>query len=229
MRREIMDLQTVDELLTTTRSVRKRLDFTRPVDPAVIEECLELAVQAPIASNWPWYYFMVVTDPAKRKVIADYYRHAIMDVYLPWRKSDPAMYDSSGPGFYDSLVYLADHLHEVPVHIIPCVQGRPHEPNDWPPLIWQTASYGSIYPAMWSLMLALRSRGLGASWTMMHVLHEQEVADLLSLPNTVTQVGLLAVAHYTGTTFKRANRLPAREHTYWDTWGQQHESEQAGE
>jgi nitroreductase len=216
-----MDIQTVDELLTTTRSVRKRLDFSRPVDPAIIEDCLEIAVQAPSASNWPWYYFMVITEPVKRKAIADFYRHAIVDVYIPWRKSDPAMYESSGAGFYDSLLYLVDHLHEVPALIIPCVQGRPHEPNDWPPLIWQTASYGSIYPAVWSLMLALRSRGIGASWTMMHLLHEKEVADLLHLPGDVTQVGLLPVAYYTGETFKRANRLPAKQRTHWNAWGNQ--------
>ena len=213
-----MDLQTVDELLMTTRCVRKRMDLVKPVDPAVIEQCLEIAVQAPVASNWPWCSFVVVTDPAKRAAVAEYYCHAIMDVYLPWRKSDPLLYESSGPGFYDSLLYLVDHLHEVPVHIIPCVQGRPHEPNDWPPLIWQTASYGSVYPATWSLMLALRSRWLGASWTMMHLLHEKEVADLLCIPNTVTQVGLLAVAHYTGTSFKPGRRVPARERTYWNSW-----------
>jgi nitroreductase len=200
--------------------VRQRLDLTRLVDQATIQECLELAVQAPSASNWPWFYFMVITDPAKRAKIGEYYHHAIYDVFLLWRKSDPALYESSGPGFWESFLYLADHMHEVPVHIIPIVEGRPHEPNEWPPLIWQTASYGSVYPATWSLMLALRSRGIGAAWTMIHLLHEQEVAELLGVPKTVTQVGLLAVAHYTGKTFKRANRVPARERTYWDTWGE---------
>jgi nitroreductase len=212
-----MDLATVDELLTTTRSVRKRLDLTRPVERAVIEGCLELAVQAPIGSNIATYHFVVVTDPAKRAQIATHYRQTMFQAYLPWRESDPATYAQSGPRFYDSLTYLADHLHEVPVHIIPCIEGRPEH---FPTVTAQASWYGSILPATWSLMLALRSRGVGAAWTTLHLNYEQEVGALLGIPPTVTQVGLLATAYFTGTDFKPARRVPARERTYWDSWGE---------
>jgi len=203
-----MDLATVDKLLTTTRSVRKRLDLTRPVEPQVIQECLEIAIQAPTGGNQPWYHFMVVTDPTKRAGLADLYRKAFYARYTAERRADLQQTD---PGALDSFVYLADHLHEVPVLIIPCVETR-----------FSPASlYGSILPAAWSLMLALRARGVGAAWTSIHItLYEKEAAALLGIPDHITQAALLPVAYYTGTDFKPAKRLPARERTYWDTWGQ---------
>lgn len=214
-----MDLFTVDELLSTTRSVRLRLDFTRPVDLKIIEECLDLAVQAPVAGNLATYHFMIVTDATKRSLIADYYRRMFFDNYLPRRKQDTAQYEQSGPKFFDSATYLAEHFHEVPVHIIPCIEGRPEDRTS---LLAQAAWYGSIMPTAWSLMLALRSRGLGAAWTTLHLGYEQEIGKLLDIPSTISQVALLPVAYYTGTTFKPAKRAPARERTYWNVWNEPH-------
>lgn len=89
----------------------------------------------------------------------------------------------------------------------------------------QASLYGSILPAAWSLMLALRARGLGAAWTTLHLRYEREVATLLSIPPTITQAALLPVAYYTGDDFKPATRIPARQVTYWETWGMRDSAE----
>src|SRR5204862_5732688 len=119
------------------------------------------------------------------------------------------------PGVFDSATYLAEHLHEVPIHVITCVDGRVEDKGPFR----QATVYGSILPATWSLMLALRARGLGSAWTTLHLLYENEVAELLGIPANVTQAALLPVAYFSGDDFKPAPRVPARERTYWDTWG----------
>ncbi len=215
-----MDLETVDHLLTTTRSVRKRLDLRRPVDPAVVERCIEIALQAPTGSNSQGWHFVVVTDAEKRAKIAALYRRA-WELYRsspnPIRPELPADDPRTQqlPRIIDSASYLAEHLHEVPVHVVACVDGRVENAG---PLA-QASMYGSILPAVWSLMLALRSRELASAWTTLHIMYEREAAEVLGLPETVTQAALLPVAHYTGTDFKPAKRLPARDLVYWNRWG----------
>ena len=204
-----MDIATVDHVLTTTRSVRMRLDLMRPVEREVIEECIDIAIQAPNGGNLGRYHFVVVTDPAKRAGLAEVYRKAAAELLVSRR-------ETYRPRIFASAVYLAEHLHEVPVHIIPCMEGRAEQAG---PLA-QANKYGSILPATWSLMLALRARGLGVAWTTLHILYEQEVAALLGIPEDVTQAALLPVAYFTGTDFKPAKRIPGRERTYWDAWGQ---------
>ena len=208
-----MDLATVDKLLTTTRTVRKRLDLTRPVDLATIQQCIELAIQAPSGGNNMRYHFMVVVDPAQRTRLATIYRKAYFDYYLPRRQAQA----KADPRVYESATYLAEHLHEVPVHIIPCKEEGVE--YDTTPL-WQATSYGGILPATWSLMLALRARGIGAAWTTLHLLYKEEVATLLGIPPHFTQAALLPVAYFTGPDFKPAKRVPGHERTYWDTWGE---------
>jgi nitroreductase len=213
-----MDLATVDHLLTTTRSVRKRLDLGRPVPNDVIEKCIEIAMQAPTASNMQHWHFMVVTDPEKRKVVADAYKRSF-DAYAkkagdhPNLKSD-SPYKEQQMRIVDSAVYLAEHLHEVPVHVICCLAGR----YEQQPVEAQAAAYGSILPAAWSLMLALRSRGLGSAWTTLHIANEKQVAEALGIPADVTQTVLLPVAYFTGDDFKPAARRPAREFIHWNHW-----------
>lgn len=202
-----MDLASIDHVLTTTRSVRKRLDLERPVDLAVIQECLDLAIQAPDGGNQGKYHFLVITDAAKRAAIADYYRQSF-ESYLTAQKQNYAN------RIYSSAEHLARHFHEVPVHIITCTEGRAE--NAGP--MAQAARYGSVLPATWSLMLALRSRGLGAAWTTLHLAYEKEVAELLGIPDDITQGALLPVAHYTGEDFKRGKRIPVEQRTYWDSW-----------
>lgn len=210
-----MDLVTVDKLLTTTRSVRKRLDLTRPVERKVIEECLEIAIQAPTGSNRQGWHFVVVTDAEKRATIATSYKKA-WEAY----KAQGGPAPSVKPDIRQmvkvvrSAEYLAEHMGEVPVMIIPCIEGRVEDGS----VVMQASMYGSILPAAWSLMLALRSRGLGSAWTTLHLGFEKEVGELLGIPDSVTQAALLPVAYYTGDDFHPAKRRPASEVTHWDHW-----------
>jgi nitroreductase len=210
-----MDLAAVDHVLTTTRSVRRRLDLDRPVDPKVIEECLEIAVQAPTGGNIARYHFVVVTDPAKKAVIGDHYRRVFFEEYLPRRPGMKADFPEREGEFSASAAYLAEHFHEVPLMVIPCVEARPEDKG---PLA-QAGAYGNILGATWSFMLALRARGLVSAWTTLHIRHEREIGALLGIPETMTQAALLPVGHPTGGEFHPARRVPARERTYWDAWG----------
>ena len=223
-----MDLATIDHLLTTTRSVRKRLDLTRPVEREVIERCIEIATQAPTGSNLQGWHFMVVTDAARRAALAGFYRKAHQAYYQIQVEHPPQFAEGDlraiqRPRVSESSIYLREHLHQVPVHIIPCIENRMAEA----PAIAQlsgsssrlAAMYGSILPAAWSLMLALRARGIGSSYTTLHLQYEKEAAALLGIPDHVTQVALLPVAYFTGSDFSPAKRRPATEVTHWDSWG----------
>ncbi len=214
-----MDLKTVDELLSTTRAVRRRLDLDRPVAPDVILECLDLAIQAPTGGNNQGWRWLVVTDEAKRKGLAEFYRQAWNAVYA--NQGEYAMatarpeIEAQQRRVYRSADYLAANIERVPVHVIPCILGA--LPEGTP--AWMAASHlGSIIPAIWSFQLALRSRGLGSTYTTLHLAHQAEAAKLLEIPETVTQVALIPVAYTKGTDFKPASRRPVSEITYWDTW-----------
>ncbi len=208
---------TPDELLTTTRAVRKRLDLTRPVEREVIEACLRIAQQAPTGSNRQDWHFVVVTDAAKRAGLADLYRRG----YYAYRSAPPTTYDDPNRQATQNRVrssadYLAEHLHEVPVHVIPCITPRP---DRLPAHVWQASVYGGIIPAAWSFMLAARARGLGSSWTTLHLMHEQEAAALLGIPYAeMAQVALIPVAYTTRTAFRPAPRAPLDEMVHWDRW-----------
>jgi nitroreductase len=204
------DLSVTDRLLSTTRSVRKRLDLDRPVEPEVLLECLRLAVQAPTGSNRQGWRWMVVTDPGKKAELARLYRETGEGYLRAAAARDDG--DPQTHRVYDSAVYLAENLERVPVHVIPCLQGRPQPGHE-------AGFFGSILPAAWSFMLALRSRGLGSAWTSLHLAKEAEAADVLGIPHDVTQAALLPVAYYTGEDFKPAARPPVEEITYWDSWG----------
>jgi len=209
------DIDMTDELLATTRAVRKRLDLEREVPRSVIEECLELAVQAPTGSNSQTWRWVVVEEAAKRKALADMYKRNA-DAYLSRAGEQAAERgDTQTQRVMTSAVYLAEHLHEVPIHVIPCVAGRP--PADTP-LPMLAGLFGSIFPAVWSFQLALRARGLGSALTTLHLASEQEAAELLGLPDDVLQVALLPVAFTLGTDFKRAERPPVSEVIRWNGW-----------
>jgi nitroreductase len=209
------------ELLTTTRSVRKRLDLQRPVPRALIEECIDIALQAPTGSNAQGWHFVVVTDAAKRAEIAGYYREALAGYIKMQEAGGPRWKNPGDPRaaqearVRESALFLADHLHEVPVHVIPCIEGRVENAG----VVAQASIYGSILPAAWSFMLAARERGLGMAWTTLHLVREHDVAKLLGIPDSVTQTALLPVAYYKGKDFQRAKRIPSRELTSWNSWG----------
>jgi nitroreductase len=214
-----IDRAAADKLLTTTRSVRKRLDLTRPVPAELIAECIDVAMQAPTGTNAQNWSFVVVTDPAKRAAIADLYRKAGEMMAgsgypPPLPEGDPR--EHVMPKVMESAMYLGTVLEQVPVFVIPCVQGRV---ENMPMVVAQASTYGSILPAAWSFMLAARARGLGTVWTTIHLFFEKDVAALLGIPDDWTQVALFPVAYYTGDDFKPAHRLPAAQMTHWDSWG----------
>jgi len=214
-----MDLATADHLLTTTRSVRKRLDFAKPVDLAVVGRCLEIAFQAPTGSNAQGWSFVVVTDAATRRGLADLYRKAF-ELYANNPDMRPAFGDDDLrmqqlPRVVDSAMHLAEHMHEAPVLVIPCIEGRIENAGT----LAQASVYGSILPAAWSFMLALRTRGLATAWTTLHIMFEQDAAKILGIPEHVTQTALFPVAHHTGTDFKPAKRIPSAQLVHWNSWG----------
>jgi nitroreductase len=209
------DLTMTDALLATTRAVRKRLDLERPVPREMIMECLELAVQAPTASNSQSWRWIVVDDPDKRRALADIYRKGALP-YLAGPLRGASDGDAVQTGrVRDSALWLAENLEKVPVHLIPCVEGRPPEGA---PAMVMAGVFGSIFPAVWSFQLALRARGLGSALTTLHLLHEAEAAQLLGIPDNVMQVALLPVAYAKGTDFKRAARPPVSGVTHWNAW-----------
>jgi len=214
-----IDRVATDKLLTTTRSVRKRLDLTRDVEPQVIQDCIDIAMQAPTGTNAQNWAFVVITDPAKKKFIADAYRSggemmAGSGYPPPLEPGDPR--EHVMPKVMESAGYLGEILEQVPVFVIACVRGRV---ESVPMVIAQASTYGSILPAAWSFMLALRSRGLGTAWTTIHLFQEKPISELLGIPEDWTQTVLFPVAYYTGDDFKPAHRLPSDTMTHWDSWG----------
>ncbi len=206
------DLSQTDRLLSTTRAVRKRLDLQRPVEREVILDCLRLAIQAPTASNSQGWRWMVVTDPDKRKLIAESYRK-VGQGYLEQAAQQEK--DAQTQRVYDSALALSRILEQVPALVIPCVEakleGVPH------PIA--SGVYGSVIQAAWSFQLALRSRGLGSVWTTLHLFDADTVAAALEIPEGFTQIALLPVAYTLGDDFKPAERPPVETVTYWNTWG----------
>jgi len=209
-----------DELLTTTRAVRRRLDFARPVARAVIEECLAIALQAPTGGNRQRWHWVVVADPAKRLAIAELYRKS-WAVYLtsptaaPNLRFDDPTLERVQRRVGDSAQYLADNLERVPVLLVPCFPGR----LDGKPSAQQAGTWGSILPAVWSFMLAARARGLGTAWTTLHLQHEEAAARVLGIPFAeYTQAALIPVAYAQGTGFKAAHREPLGGFLHWDSW-----------
>lgn len=212
------DLSQTDKLLTTTRSVRKRLDLTRPVPLDVVMDCLRIAVQAPSGGNSQPWRWLVIDDADTRQAIAKLYSRN----HDPYMAMNRAAAEQAGTlaersAIMDSSQYLSDHLAEVPVFVIPCLLSRLGPDAT----VAETAGfYGSILPAVWNFMLALRSRGLGSAYTTLHLPSEEEAASVLGIPPTVTQVALIPVAYYTGDDFKPAQRRPVEEIVYLNRWKQ---------
>jgi len=203
----------IDKLLTTTRAVRKRLDFSRPLAPEIIEECLEIAMQAPTGGGHSWCHFIVVTDAEQKRELARLYKEAFYTL-MPQDAIDALR--ESNPREADSWVYLAENLHRAPALVVPCVSGTQ---------LHNSSLYGSVLPATWSFILALRARKIASCWTTIHIWYrEQEVAELLGIPDDVTQAALIPIAYFTGKNFKPAKREPAANRTYWNTWKNRRET-----
>jgi nitroreductase len=200
----LLNTDEIDRVMTTARSVRRRLDFDRPIDPELIESCIDIATQAPTGLPPEAWRFLIVTEPKPKARIAELYRNALE------RLSEGRSQDLK-----PAQQALAERLHEVPALILACSLGRPPAES----VARQVAFYGSILPAAWSLMLALRAREMGATWTTLHLLHEEEVASLLGIPPNVTQTVMLPVGHLKAAVLRPAARRPAAEVTYWNHWG----------
>jgi nitroreductase len=207
-----------DELLTTTRTVRKRLDLSRPVPMSLIRECLEVALQAPSGSNRQGWQWIVVDDPSLRRAIGDIYREQT-EAYLASEGSAARLFSDDperAPVQHrvgDSVAWLAEHMGDAPVLMIPCISGPPDLPAGNQASLW-----GSLLPAVWNYMLAARLRGLGTAWTTLHLGREKDVADLLGLPPGVHQGALVPTAFYTGDTFRPAPRVSLDEVLHVNAW-----------
>jgi nitroreductase len=208
-----------DDLLSTTRSVRLRLDLTRPVEHSLIEECLDIAQQAPTGGNQQGWSFVVVTDAETRRALGTLYKQGwdayLQDIAARAATETPAMPSRSVLRVYRSAQYLADHMGEVPVLVLPCIAGR----TEGAAATEQASQWGSILPAVWSFMLAARARGLGTCWTTLHLRHEREAAELLGIPyDRVMQAALIPVAHTIGEEFRPGPRKPLDSMVHWDQW-----------
>jgi len=209
---------TADDVLTTTRAVRKRLDFDRPVARELLLECLRVAVQAPTGSNRQEWQFVFVDDAEKKRAIADHYGRA-WDVYSSLPGPEYAEGDLRGeqrPRVRSSAGYLRERMHEAPWLMIPCIRGRV---RDGATTAEQAGLWGSIVPAFWSFLLAARARGLGTAYTTLHLVYEREVAGILGIPyDEHTQAGLTPIAYYKGEDFAPAARLPLESIAHWNGW-----------
>jgi nitroreductase len=208
----------IEDVLTTTRTVRKRLDFSKPVERKVIEECLTAAQQAPNGGNLQTWGFVVITDRAKRATLADLYRRGY-DTFMSSPIAAAMGYGQphASPAqrrVMASIDYLVENLHQTPVFVIPCIAPR----AEGLPTALQHAIYGSIMPAAWSFMLAARAHSLGTCWTIFHLYHEEEEANLLGIPHgDVIQVALIPVAHVQGTELPPGSRQPVQTMIHWET------------
>jgi nitroreductase len=208
----------LDELLSTTRAVRKRLDFDRPVPESLVRECVDVAFQAPSGSNRQGWHFVVVGDPAKKQALQDMYGRA----FDPYASMPAPKYKEGdtraerGAKVKDSATYLRENMHRSPWLVIPVMEGR--LPADSGTMM-SAGMWGSLLPAFWNFMLAARARGLGTAWTTLHLAFEQEAADLLGIPfDKYTQGGLTPLAYTVGTDFKPGPRLDSDPLIHFDTW-----------
>lgn len=208
---------TNDELLTTTRSVRRRLDLDRPVERFVVQECVRTAFQAPTGSNHQDWGWVLVDDGPTRRAMADLYRQGLQDHLRrdPGGRIEPDRTTPMAQRISASVSYLVEHLQDVPVLLVPTIGVRYGDETTF----GAASKWGSILPAVWNFMLALRSREMGSAWTTLHLYREREMAELLGIPHDEqTQVGMFPVAYTIGTEFRRADRAASEKRIFWNRW-----------
>jgi len=208
-----------DEVLSTTRAVRKRLDFDRPVEREVIEECLQLALQAPTGSNRQGWQWIFVTDVDKKKALADIYAknfEGYRGIAAQTTYAEGDLRGEQRDKVTSSAEYLTENFHRVPVMMVPCIEGS----LDRVPLMYGASAWGSLLPAVWSFMLAARERGLGTAWTTIHLMNDgdKKAAEILGIPDGYSQGGLFPIAYTIGTDFKAAVRMPLDPIVHWEQW-----------
>ncbi len=206
-----IDIENADLLLTTTKQVRKRLDLTRPVPRELLLECIDIASHAPMGGNQERNRWMIIDDPTVKAKIAPLYQA----VGRPYLAAGSSGAQGRQARVVESASFLVDHIEEVPAWVLSM---RLDRLRDGAGNMEAAGYHGSVAPGVWSFQLAARSRGLGSAWTTFHLMHEAEVAEILGIPSTVTQIALLPVAYYTGDSFSPAPRRPAAEITYANRW-----------
>ena len=199
-----IDLASVDQVLATARSVRRRLDFDRPVAQSDILDCINIATQAPTGLGGESWRFVVVTDPAVKRRLAALYQQTLEELVV-----------ARGVEIKPTQQALVARLHEIPAMILVCNLGLPPDAT----AAGQVGYFGSILPAAWSLMLALRARGIGTTWTSLLAARQAEVAEVVDLPKDALLTVMLPIAYTKGANLKRAQRMDARDVTFWDRWG----------
>lgn len=211
---------TADQLLNTTRSVRLRLDFDRPVPRETLTDCVRTALQAPSGSNRWLMQFVIVTDPDQRMALAEIYRSAFefyktTPNYIGSVEKTTAQQNASQARTARSAEYLAENYHRAPAIVLACANGK----AEGGPPMQKTTLMGSTMPGMWSFMLAARLRGLGTSWTTVVLFEEQRAYDLLGIPNdSVTIAAMSPVAFTKGTDFAPALRPAPEDVIHWNNW-----------
>ena len=203
-----LDLESVDRVLSSARSVRRKLDFERPIEPGILLDCIDIATQAPLGLGGESWRFIVVTEEHSKQRIAEVYRNVMgtlqSDLSLQVKPTQQS---------------LMDRLHEMPALVFVCYNGAVPEAE----LAGQVGLFGSVLPAAWSLMLALRARGIGATWTSLLASRQAEVAEILDIPDGVMQMVMLPVGYLKQATLRRANRKPPQQVTYWERYGETRE------
>lgn len=217
----MIDVEAVDHVLRTTRSVRRRIDFHRPLEPGVIEECIAAAVQAPTGLNREAWRFVVVTEAPRKAALAALYREAFDELTRTTLQRLRAEHPGQEiPEPRPVYRMLADRLQDFPALLLVCSLGRPEAD-----VARQLAFYGSVLPAAWSLMLSLRARGIGATWTTLLATREREAARVLGIPEAVTSTVLLPAGYLRDAVLRPAPRRGPREVTYWNAWGRSREDD----
>lgn len=202
----------VDHALMTTRGVRQRLDFDRDVDDQIILDCIDVAEQAPTGGNNGSRRWMIIRDQDTKDRMAELYLSAGVDWVIETAKR------LEGSGHQNERLmtgarHLGENIARTPALVMPTILGR-HDGSGRPGL------FDSVIQSAWSFMVALRARGLGTVWTTMYLNEAPAVAELLDLPEHVTQICLFPVAYTIGTDFKpTSRRYPAREIAYFDRYG----------
>jgi len=207
---EPFDTAETDRLLSTTRSVRKRLDFDRPVPDHIIFECIDLAEQAPSGGNDASRRWIVVKDPTTKARLGDIYRRSGSFMTDVADRLDGTGH--SKEQVFSSSAYLVDNFAKAPALVIAAIWGI-HDDSGRPGL------FDSVLQAAWSFNLALRARGLGTTWTTMLNANVDDLAGILEIPEGVTTVVTFPVAYTIGTDFRPAARRSASEITYFERWG----------
>jgi nitroreductase len=215
----LLDLS-ADDVLNTTRAVRKRLDFSRPVEDEVIRDCVATAMQAPSGSNLMTMQFVVVKDAEKRHAIGEVYKqcwaiYSSTPMFAGAIQKEGESEQAQQARVTDSATYLSEHMADAPALVLGCTAGR----IDGAPAMMSASVMGNILPGMWSFMLAARARGLGTAWTTISLMMEKEVADIVGIPfDEIQQACLTPLAYTVGTDFKRAMRPDPDTIIHWDTW-----------